>query len=266
MEQIPEPSGLQTKVGRALLMEEEEDRHDNLGELMNYEDVFRAAWRMKYGEIHAIVQWCKGQGKGVKANWEIKRIAGKVPLPWFAFISIVVLFTGTLRGWPATWVMSVTGIVALSFFVMAWRLSEWEFNKQGICHICGQPWEGEFKKPIGGRKREAIHSGYCSECGHNKHRFNLWNAAMAQIWRMITNEPIKTRTIFRRISYTFFWWPPFNSIEEFVDPRPVGEGNIYRRGDRYNPKDQSSENLIENTIMLHIMAINNLQKMRRGRY
>ena len=86
---------------------------------------------------------------------------------------------------------------------------------------------------------------------------------------MISGNPINKPTFLRRIAYSLFWLPPFRYVEEFMDPRPVGSGNIYIRRDRLKPRDQIPEDNIDNVQMMLFMCAQKLEdikyNMRRRR-
>jgi len=266
-EPVPEPSGIQTVVFEM----EDEERNEELGHLMEYDEVWKAAWRMPYGDIFSMVTWCRAQGKGISAPWKLKRIFGKVPLPYAAFSAVLILIIGAQRGWPLLWVFGGMILTTLLFFFVAFRNAEYENDVAGKCHICGEPWGGKYKHPLEynnhrGKKIKASNSGYCQPCGDNKHRFNLWNAAMSQIWMHITEHPTKKLNAARWIGYRFFWYWPFYMRERFADPRKAGMGRTYLRGEKNNPQDQASDSLFDATIMHLYLAAQNIQKMRTRRF
>jgi hypothetical protein len=85
----------------------------------------------------------------------------------------------------------------------------------------------------------------------------------AQTWRGIISNPIRKPNILRRIGYGLFWWANYH--EEFVDPRPIGMGIMYRRRDRLKPRDQLNENVIDDTIKILEMGADNLRRLKQIR-
>ncbi len=251
---------------RFLILGDEEDDFDELGRLGSYEQVAAASWGMTHGEIRSMRNWTMVQGG--TPPWRLKRLFGVIPLPWVAFSSIIILLVASIQG------LSLRAAVLLFLFTIlalvgaGFWLSEYHFNQSGICLIGGEPVEQKWRKGVStynakGKKIKISDSGYCAKHAWTVHRATLWSTVEAQVWRGIVSNPIRKPTALRKIGYAFFWWMGYH--EDFIDPRPVGQGILYRRKDRTRPRDQLNENVVENVQKMLLMAATNLEKLKQTR-
>jgi hypothetical protein len=245
-----------------------ESNFEELDKLSTYEQVQKASESMHHGEIRGMLNRCRVQDGGAVAPWQLKRLFGTIPLPWLSALAILMMFIGVARGGPTDLavigsILLILGMVASSFW-----LAEYKFDQPGMCLIGGEPVAKEWKKSIEvydhkGRQKQISQSGYCDQHARNVHRLTLWSIVEAQVWRGIIESPIKRPNLLRKIGYGLFWWVGYQ--EQFVDPRPVAQGLIYLRKDRTRPRDQLNENVMDNTIAIMFMAIENMQRLKRTR-
>jgi len=240
--------------------------YERLGWLSSYDAVEQASRRMKHGEIKPMMDWTKTEG-GVPP-WQIKRVFGRVPVPFFALGSIIILLFASGRGLSMEWVVIIFLLVLISLLALGFWMAEYKWDKVGICLICGQKVGNRFKKSIEvynhkGQRSRIAQSGYCDLHAWTVNRATHWSIIEQQVWNGIVSNPIRTPNLLRRIGYQFFWWTGYR--EQFTDPRPIAHGVIYERKDRSRPRDQMNENIIDSTVSSLFTAIDNLQRLKKMR-
>lgn len=267
---IPPGAPMDPLKTRIIEIDEGSDRAKQLGQLATYDDVMRATDQMTHGAIIGMVNWCRVQDNGTTAKWQFKRVVGKIPLPWFSIISVIVLVYGVGANWSSE-ILGIGVLVMLSlFFITAFASTEYTNDAKGTCLICsiGLGDEDMYKKSISvydgkGRKKQISKAGYCNRCHWNVYRKNLWTAAEASVWNKIQEHPVRPRRLFRLIGYKFFYWLGY--YEECIDPRTVGRGQVYRKKDRWDPKDDIDENALDNVIRMSFLIVNEAQRAKRLR-
>ena len=255
---------------RIVEIDEHSEKLEGLAQMHTYDSVVAVSSQMTHGAIVGMVNWCRAQGEaGTTAKWQFRRFAG-IPLPYVAFIALFIVIYGLAIGW-STDVLIIGSMMAVTLlFIAAFASAEYKHDARDICLICGTGTkDSQHGKPIyminprTGRKVQITRSGYCDDCAWNVFRKNLWTAVEASIWNLIRDHPVRVRRWWRMIGYQFFWWMGYQ--EECVDPRPVGRGQIYRKKDRWDPKDDIDENQLDNIIKLSFTIANLAQRAKRLR-
>jgi len=240
--------------------------YEELSMLKSYDKVANAAWGMKYGDVHGMLHWCKKHGGQVP--WEVRKLFGKIPLPWAALLSIIVLVLATERGVSIRWAMILTLLVATLILAAGFWSTTYTHGKKGNCIVCGADVAEKHKRPIevygaNGKQRKVSQSGYCEQHAWTVYRHSLWHIVEVQIWRGIKMNPVRNPNILRRFGYGLFFWLGYR--QQFLDPRPVGGGFFYELKDRRNPRDTLNKNVLNQTLKLLFMSIDNLQNLERTR-
>jgi len=259
-ELIETPSGLKTRL---VLVPDENSEYEEKGVISSYEGIAALSWGMTYGEIRAMKLWCMGQGGAVP--WQLKKLFGVISLPWAATLSLFILMIAAAQGLPLDWAVILFFLFITLTIGAGFWLAEYKFNEDGKCLIGGNCGVAkEYRKGIEvygwkGKKRKISNSGYCTEHAFTKDRAKNWTIVTQQVWRGIISNPIRKRNPLRVIGYAFGYLLGYR--EEFLDPRPIGQGYIYRRADKRKPRDQINENLILSAQQHLVYAATALDKL-----
>jgi len=230
----------QQKMETEMMVVNADVDYEHLGHLATYARIAEKSFTMKHGEIVAMLNWLGTQGKA-RPEWGFKKLFGKIPIPYVALVSVIVLL-GTFGRFPMRYSVGLGIITALLVLAVTFNLTEYTHDKSGLCIVCGQPAHPKWKKAIQvfdrkGKPQMISRSGYCDPCAWNVHRWSLWHTVEQQVWLMIQTNPTRTPNILRRIGYKLLWTWPFYYREKFTDPRPVGTGHIYTLKQRAEPTD-----------------------------